>query len=64
MTAAATEKSSTLPEPRSREAEDCDEASITPPRAPNAEQSVKAVTFMCTTSIPARRAASALPPVA
>ena len=35
-----------------------------PPSAPNAEHRVNAVTLMCTTSIPARRAASALPPVA
>ncbi len=64
MTAAATENSSTLPEPRSREADDCDEASMMPPKAPNDEHRMNAVTFMCTTSMPARRAASALPPVA
>ena len=33
MTAAATENSRTLPEPRSREADDCDEASMMPPKA-------------------------------
>ena len=32
--------------------------------APNAVQSANAVTLMWTTSMPARRAASALPPVA
>ena len=64
MTAAATENNSTLPEPRSSDADDWEDARAMPPRAPNDEHRMNAVTLMWSTSMPARCAASALPPVA
>ena len=64
MTAAATANSRMLPAPRSSCAPPVLEARKMPPSAASDELTVNAVTLMWRTSIPARRAASALPPVA